>query len=139
MSEYSKVTPEIVEQIKAVVAPNRVYTGADINEDFSHDEMSIYGKAMPELVVDAVSTEEIAATMKIAYDNNIPVTARGAGTGLVGACVPIAGGIVINTTKMNKILEEGGSTKKWTPEEYVKEQFEKAIKEDILRPDDMVK
>ena len=105
MSEYSKVTPEIVEQIKAVVAPNRVYTGADINEDFSHDEMSIYGKAMPELVVDAVSTEEIAATMKIAYDNNIPVTARGAGTGLVGACVPIAGGIVINTTKMNKILE----------------------------------
>ena len=54
MSEYSKVTPEIVEQIKAVVAPNRVYTGADINEDFSHDEMSIYGKAMPELVVDAV-------------------------------------------------------------------------------------
>ena len=105
MSEYSKVTPEIVEQIKAVVAPNRVYTGADINEDFSHDEMSIYGKAMPELVVDAASTEEIAATMKIAYDNNIPVTARGAGTGLVGACVPIAGGIVINTTKMNKILE----------------------------------
>ena len=105
MSEYSKVTPEIVEQIKAVVAPNRVYTGADINEDFSHDEMSIYGKAMPELVVDAVSTEEIAAAMKIAYENNIPVTARGAGTGLVGACVPIAGGIVINTTKMNKILE----------------------------------
>lgn len=40
---------------------------------------------------------------------------------------------------MNKILEEGGSTKKWTPEEYVKEQFEKAIKEDILRPDDKVK
>lgn len=41
--------------------------------------------------------------------------------------------------KMNKILEESGSTKKWTPEEYVKEQFEKAIKEDILRPDDKVK
>lgn len=41
--------------------------------------------------------------------------------------------------KMNKILEESGSTKKWTPEEYVKEQFEKAIKKDILRPDDKVK
>ena len=41
--------------------------------------------------------------------------------------------------RMNKILEEGGSTKKWTPEEYVKEQFEKAIKEDILRPDDKAK
>ena len=104
MSEYGKVTPEIIEQIQAVVAPNRVFTGENINDDFTHDEMSIYGKVMPDVVVDAVSTEEIAAVMKIAYDNTIPVTPRGAGTGLVGACVPIAGGIVINTTKMNKIL-----------------------------------
>ena len=104
MSNYNKVTPEIVEQLKAVVDPKRVYTGEDINEDFTHDEMSIYGKADPEAVVDALTTEEVAAVMKIAYDNNIPVTPRGAGTGLVGACVPLAGGIVINTTKMNKIL-----------------------------------
>lgn len=41
--------------------------------------------------------------------------------------------------KMNKILEEAGSEKQWTPEEYVKEQFGKAIKESILRPDDKVK
>ena len=67
--------------------------------------MSIYGKAMPEAVIDALTTEEISAIMKICYENTIPVTPRGAGTGLVGACVPIAGGIVINTTKMNKILE----------------------------------
>lgn len=104
MSEYNKVTPEIVEAIKAVVDPKRVYVGEDINEDFSHDEMSIYGKQMPELVVDALTTEDVAAVMKIAYENTIPVTPRGAGTGLVGACVPIHGGIVINTTKMNKIL-----------------------------------
>lgn len=42
-------------------------------------------------------------------------------------------------SKMNDILKEGGSTKQWTPAEYVKEQFEKAIKKDILRPDDKVK
>ena len=41
--------------------------------------------------------------------------------------------------KMNDILKEGGATKQWTPAEYVKEQFEKAIKKDILRPDDKVK
>ena len=41
--------------------------------------------------------------------------------------------------RMNKILEEAGSEKQWTPEEYVKEQFGKAIKESILRPDDKVK
>ena len=40
--------------------------------------------------------------------------------------------------KMNKILAEGGSDKKWTAEEYVKEQFNKAIKETMLRPEDKV-
>ena len=48
MSGYNTITPEIIDQIKGVVAPNRVYTGEDINEDFSHDEMSIYGKRMPD-------------------------------------------------------------------------------------------
>ncbi len=104
MSGYNKVTPEIIDQLKAVIAPNRVLTGEDINDDFTHDEMSIYGKSTPEVVIDATTTEEVAAAMKIAYDNNIPVTPRGAGTGLVGACVPLAGGMVINTTKMNHIL-----------------------------------
>ena len=104
MSAYGKVTPEIVEKFKEI-APGRVYVGEEINDDFTHDEMSIYGKAMPEAVVDAMTTEEISAIMKICYEHAIPVTPRGAGTGLVGACVPIAGGIIINTTKMNKILE----------------------------------
>ena len=39
---------------------------------------------------------------------------------------------------MNKILADGGSEKKWTAEAYVKEQFEKAIKETMLRPEDKV-
>ncbi len=43
--------------------------------------------------------------MKHAYENKIPVVARGSGTGLVGASVPIHGGIMINMTKMNKIKE----------------------------------
>ena len=40
--------------------------------------------------------------------------------------------------KMNKILAEGGSDKKWTAEEYVKDQFEKAMKETMLRAEDKV-
>lgn len=39
--------------------------------------------------------------------------------------------------KINKILADGGSDKKWTPEQYVIDQFNKAIKESILRPDDV--
>lgn len=104
MSAYGKVTPEIVEKFKEI-APGRIYVGEEINDDFTHDEMSIYGKSMPEAVVDALTTEEIAAVVKICYENAIPVTARGAGTGLVGSCVPVIGGVVINTTKMNKILD----------------------------------
>ena len=40
--------------------------------------------------------------------------------------------------KMNKILADGGSDKRWTADEYVKDQFEKAVKETMLRTDDKV-
>ncbi|MDZ5001033.1 FAD-binding protein, partial [Clostridium perfringens] len=55
--------------------------------------------------VKVVTTEEVSKIMKYAYENNIPVTARGSGTGLVGACVPLEGGIVIDLSGMNNILE----------------------------------
>ena len=40
--------------------------------------------------------------------------------------------------KINKILADGGANKRWTAEEYIKDQFEKALKETILRPGDTV-
>lgn len=43
----------------------------------------------------------------------------------------------VELDKINKILADGGSDKKWTPEQYVTDQFNKAIKESILRPDDV--
>lgn len=52
-----------------------------------------------------LETEQVSKIMKYAYKNNIPVTPRGQGTGLVGAAVAINGGIMINLCKMNKILE----------------------------------
>ena len=83
---------------------NRVYTGKNISEDYSHDELGGIS-AMPEIMVEVLSTEEVAKVMKYAYDNNIPVVIRGSGTGLVGASVPIHGGIMINMTKMTRIKE----------------------------------
>lgn len=99
---YHQLTPEIVEQIKAV--SDHVSTGADINEDYAKDEMPIYGTHMPELAVQPRSTEEVAAVVKVCYENNIPVTPRGAGTGLVGGCVPVYGGVLIDLSRMNKII-----------------------------------
>ena len=101
--DYQALTPELIQQLSAI-APGRVFTNGDINEDYTHDEMPIYGKATPEAVVEAVSTEEIAAVMKLCNENHIPVTPRGAGTGLVGGAVPVCGGVLLVTTRMNKIL-----------------------------------
>ena len=103
MATYNQLTPELIEQLKSA-APGHIFTGDDINEDYARDEMPIYGKRMPDALLVATSTEEIAAVVKICNDNLIPVTPRGAGTGLVGGCVPIAGGVVIDTQKMNKII-----------------------------------
>ncbi len=103
MSQYNQVTPEIIALLQQA-APGHVVVGGDVNPDYSRDEMPIYGVKMPEAAIDATSTEEIAAVMKICYEHSIPVTTRGAGTGLVGGCTPICGGVVICTMKMNKIL-----------------------------------
>lgn len=103
MPDYNSLTPEIIDQLKTA-ANGHVLTGEDINDDFSKDEMPIYGTKMPEAVVQPLTTEEVSAVMKIASANKIPVTPRGAGTGLVGGAVPIYGGIVMDTSKMTKIL-----------------------------------
>ena len=104
MAEYNKLTPEIVEQLCAVVGAQRFSAGENVKEEYSHDEMPIYGKARPEAVCLVETTEEVSEIMKICSANKIPVTVRGAGTGLVGGCVPVNGGIVLSTEKMNRIL-----------------------------------
>lgn len=82
----------------------RVLFKENINEDYSHDELGGI-KKMPDIVVQAINSEEISKVMKYAYEKGIPVTPRGSGTGLVGAAVPLEGGIVIDLSRMNKMLE----------------------------------
>jgi glycolate oxidase len=105
MATYNKITPEIAARLKAVVGERRFYAGEDIDPNYSHDEMPIYGSYMPDVAVDVETTEEVSDIIKICSANKIPVTCRGAGTGLVGGCVPLAGGVVLCTRRMNKILE----------------------------------
>ncbi len=82
----------------------RVFFREEINEDYSHDELGGI-KKMPDIVIQTISADEVSKVMKYAYENDIPVTPRGSGTGLVGAAVPLKGGIVIDLSRMNKILE----------------------------------
>lgn len=134
---YQVLTPQLVEQL-AEIAPGRVFTGADINEDYSHDEMPIYGKAVPEVVVEALTTEEIAAVMKLCNENRIPVTPRGAGTGLVGGAVAIHGGVLLVTTRMNKILryDEDNFTVTVQPGVLLNTLAEDALGRGLLYPPD---
>ena len=105
MAKYNKLTQVVAEELQAIVGKQRFSAGDSIKPDYAHDEMPIYGKVLPEAVCLAESTEEIAAIMKVCSREKIPVTVRGAGTGLVGGCVPVCAGIVLSTEKMNRILE----------------------------------
>ncbi|MDR0783233.1 MAG: FAD-binding protein [Propionibacteriaceae bacterium] len=104
MTTYNQVTPEIIAMLEKIT-PGRVVFGEEINPDYGRDEMPIYGTNMPAVTIDILSTEEASEIMKICYANNIPVTTRGAGTGLCGGSVPMMGGVVVCTAKMNKILK----------------------------------
>lgn len=70
--------------------------GSDETEDFHF---------MPAVVVKPISADEISKIMKLANREKISVTPRGAGTGLSGGALPIFGGIVLSTERLNKIIE----------------------------------
>ncbi|MEO1986334.1 MAG: FAD-binding oxidoreductase [Martelella sp.] len=58
-----------------------------------------------DLIVSPASEEEVIKVLKVAFRHDVPVTARGGGTGNYGQCMPLSGGIVLDMTKMNRIKE----------------------------------
>ena len=75
-------------------------------EPYSHDEIADPGYAcLPEAVVKPANASEISEIIKLANRERIPVTPRGAGSGLSGGAVPVQRGIVLSTERMNHILE----------------------------------
>ena len=104
MSTFHPVTEQDLAYFRSLL-PGRVFSGADISTDYDHDEMTEYGHFLPEAVLQALTAEEICAVLKYCNEHHIPVTPRGAGTGLCGGCVAIHGGVVLSTEKMKKVLE----------------------------------
>ena len=97
------INNQFIDCLKSIDAIT-VLTGEAIGADFCHDEYP-GGSFAPEAVVEAASTEEVAAVLKLCSENDVPVTVRGAGTGQVGGSVPVKGGIVLSVRGMDKILE----------------------------------
>lgn len=100
---YKTMTPADYDSIRSITAPERVLVGDEIPETYFHDEMPEYGIFPPELYVEVLNKEEISAIMAYAYKENIPVTCRGAGTGLAGGATCKYGGIMLSVMRMNKI------------------------------------
>ena len=104
---YNPLTQKIVAELRAIVGERYVvFNDAEKLEPYSHDEIPDTSYAhMPDALVRPETAEEIAAIMKLANREQIPVTPRGAGSGLSGGAVPVHGGIVLLVDRMNRILE----------------------------------
>jgi glycolate oxidase len=103
---YTHINEEIIGELVRIAGERNVHLDPARIEAFSHDETSKeeYGH-MPEVVVTPQSTEAVAAVVKLANRHRIPVTPRGAGSGLSGGAIPIYGGIVLSLEKMNRVRE----------------------------------
>lgn len=101
---YKKMTEEDFAYIRSVTSEDRVWVGDEIAREFYRDEMPGYGVFPPELYVEVENRDEVSAIMKYAYENNIPVVCRGAGTGLAGGATCKYGGIMLSVMRMNRIF-----------------------------------
>ena len=88
-----------------IVGAQHVLEGDAIGDDYTHDEALGLTPHRPAFVVRPSSTEDVAAVVNLAGESGLPVTARGSGTGLSGACVPAENGILVSFERMNHILE----------------------------------
>jgi glycolate oxidase len=105
-TKYNPITPRIVDELIAILGPTGVLVDPEAMEPYSRDEeMKNEHGHMPEVVVKPANARETAEVVKLANRELIPITPRGAGSGLCGGAVPIFGGIVISLEKMNAIIE----------------------------------
>ncbi len=110
MQSYQKkhrISDETRRRLEEIVGASAVLTSeAKKFERYGKDQVADPKYAhMPDLVVLPRTTDEVAAVMKVANQERIPVTPRGAGSGLSGGAVPIEGGICLSLERMNSIIE----------------------------------
>ena len=93
---------ELLRDLAHLTDPDRVLTGVD---DYTSDEALGGVAATPVAVVLPESTAEVVAIVDLAARTGTPLTARGSGTGLSGAAIPVAAGLVMSFERMNTVIE----------------------------------
>ena len=101
---HSKLTSQHIESFKKIVGDPYVLADEESLKNYSHDETETLS-FLPEVVLKPRSAQEISSVMKICNRDRIPVTPRGAGTGLSGGALPHFGGVLLSMERMNTILE----------------------------------
>ncbi len=102
--KYKAIDQDDILVLQEIVGADFLIPKQELEEDYAHDELQTV-HAWPDCLVQVKNKDQISQIMKYAYRMNIPVTVRGSGTGLVGGCVPIEGGILLDTSKMNRFVE----------------------------------
>jgi D-lactate dehydrogenase (cytochrome) len=90
--------------LAAALTPERVSAG-ESERDLHGSDMTFHAAQRPDLVVYPGSTDEVARVLEIADEHRVPVVAFGAGTSLAGHVIPIQGGISLDLTRLDTILE----------------------------------
>ena len=102
--KFNPLTQTHLENLKAMVAPDRFSTGESVLDLHARDE-SRHPPCRPEAVIWPQRPSEVSAVLKYANSNGIPVTGWGSGSSLEGNPIPIRKGIVLDFSQMNRILE----------------------------------
>jgi len=100
----NNITPSLLEEIKSIVGANYFFTDEESFAKYGSDETEKLHYS-PQVVVKPRTAEEISKLLILANEHLIPVTPRGAGTGLTGGALPHLGGLVIAMERFNSILE----------------------------------
>jgi glycolate oxidase len=95
---------KLIAQLRKIGDQDSVLTSKEDLNAYSYDGTATWNH-MPDVVVLPTTAEQVSQILKLANDNKIPVTPRGAGTNVSGGSIPIKGGLVLCTTRMNKILD----------------------------------
>ncbi|NWK55779.1 FAD-binding protein [Verrucomicrobiaceae bacterium N1E253] len=94
---------DLSRHLSSFLPTDQVSTAEDVLDAHASDKW--HASALPDVVVFAHTTEDVAKTVAFAHQHGIPVYTRAAGTGHIAGCVPVHGGILISTEPMNEILE----------------------------------
>lgn len=101
---YHRISKEILNRFIEISGQEHVMFDEESLKENSHDQTEDL-RFMPEVVIKPSHPEEIASILKICNQERIPVTPRGAGTGLSGGALPVFGGVVLSMVRFSRIIE----------------------------------